>query len=336
MLVFSWRRFGTFVLLGSLAFAAMASILPDNPYQRYSSLEKTIHNRLRWIYERIHYDETPIDIAIIGPSRSEAAISAPRLHDQLLAVNRVAGVVNFSLPESGRDLHWVIGRELLSYRNPKLMVIVVTEKPGRFGHPAYKYIAPSIDVIDPAFIGNLDYLSNIAYLPYRQLMLFGALLVPQAFDFTSQFDRKKYAGTLVDSTVSFVTGNGIRVERERVVPIDVLEAGVRSYEKGLVPPLLGGGFADQEFGNERFYIRRLVTDAHKRGASVVFLFIPYYKGPRNIQERSFYEQFGPVLDAGFISNSPQYFSDYGHLNRDGAIVLSDWLAAQLADLLPSN
>ena len=57
---------------------------------------------------------------------------------------------NFSLPDKGRDLNYVIARELFRTKSPKVLVIGVIEKPSRFGHPAFKYLAPSWLVADPA------------------------------------------------------------------------------------------------------------------------------------------------------------------------------------------
>lgn len=328
-----WGR----VLLAILGIALLSAVamaaLPDTPYQRYSSLEKTIHNRLRWIYERIHYDPTPIDVTIIGPSRSGAAVSAPELEAQLAALGMPLRAVNFSLPENGRDLHRVIADELLSARKPKLLVIAVIEKPGRYGHSAYKYVAPAAEVIDPGYAGNLKYLSNLIYLPYRQMRLFAARLFPGAFDLPERFDPARYAGTGFDSTNSFTTGDGIYVERNKRVSRASLEAGVERFKRGLQPPVLGPGLAGIEFGDERLNVSRIAEAARARGVKVAFLFLPYYTGPSAIQERAFYERFGPVLDASFVASHDEWFSDAGHLNHTGAVVLTDWLAPQIAGLI---
>ncbi len=319
---------GTALLAGAAAMA-----LPDNEYQRFSSLEHTIQNRIRWIYERMHNDPKPIDVAILGPSRSGAAVSAPRLQSDLAALGLPLTTVNFSLPENGRDLHWVIEEELLSAKAPKLLVISVIEKPGRFGHPAFKYIAPARDVIDPGFFGNLDYLSNLVYLPFRQIKLFAARAAPTFFELPDRFQPARYAGSDYDSTVSFRTGDGLWVEREKRIPRAALLAGKARYEKGVRPPVLGPRYADQEFGDERVYVARMAEAARKRGIPVAFLFLPYYGGPSQVQERKFYERYGPVLDASFVSTHDEWFSDVAHLNRAGALVLTDWLAPQLADML---
>lgn len=328
----AWPRTLTAIGAVALVAAAAAAALPDDPYMRYATLDHTIQNRIRWIYERIHFDPTPIDIAIIGPSRSGAAVSSPRLEADLRASGHPWHTVNFSLPENGRDLNWVILQELLKTKHPRLIVVGVIEKPSRFGHPAYKYVAPAADVVDPAYFGNLNYLANLIYLPYRQLRLTAARLAPGLFNLPTRFDPARYAGSNDDTTVTFRAGDGTLVQREAVVPRDALLAGKARYERGVRPPLLGRGLADVEFGDDRAYVARLARLAHDHGVRIAFLFLPYYTGPDDVQERQVYERYGPVLDAHFVASHDAWFSDVAHLNHAGAIVLTDWLAPQLPAL----
>ena len=327
-----WARTLAAIAVVALLAGVAASLLPDDPYMRFATLDATIQNRVRWIYERIHFDPVPIDVAIIGPSRTGAGVSSPRLEADLRASGHPWHTVNFSLPENGRDLNWVIFQELLKTKHPKLIVVGVIEKPGRFGHPAYKYVAPAADVVDPAYFGNLNYLSNLIYLPYRQLRLAAARVVPDLFDLPTHFDPAHYAGSNDDTTVTFRAGDGTLVQREAVVPRDALLVGKKKYERGVRPPKLGSRGADIEFGDDRAYVRRIAHLAHDHGVRIAFLFLPYYAGPADVQERRFYEQYGPVLDGHFVAAHDKWFSDVAHLNHAGAIVLSDWLAPQLPAL----
>ncbi len=324
-------------LLGIIGVATLVAVavsaLPDVPYMRFATLDRTIQNRIRWIYERVHFDPAPIDVAVIGPSRSGAAVNAPRLALDLAALGKPLRTVNFSLPENGRDLNWVVLQELLATKHPRLIVIGVIEKPSRYGHPAYKYVAPTADLVDPAYVGNLNYFTNLIYLPYRQLRLFAARLVPRQFDLPLRFDPARYAGSDDDTTTTFRAGDGTVVERDRRVPRTELLAGVVRYERGVHPSKLGRRWADVEFGDERTYVARMAALAHARGVAVAFLFLPYYTGPHAIQERRFYERFGPVIDASFLSGHDEWYSDVAHLNHDGAAVLTDWLAPQVARLI---
>ena len=326
----------TTVLLAILAVAGAvagtAMLLPDDPYQRYATLDHTIQNRIRWIYERIHFDPTPIDVVVIGSSRTGAAVDSPRLEADLATRGLALHTVNFSLPESGRDLNWVLLQEVLTTKSPRLIVIGVTEKPSRFGHPAYKYVAPAADIVDPAYVGNLNYLESLIYLPYRQLRLTAARLAPDLFRLPTRFDPARYPGSNDDTTVSFTAGDGTVVDRDRIVSAADLAAGKVRYERGVHPPLLGPAWRDIEFGDDRVYLARMIRLAHEHGAKVVFLFLPYYTGPYEIQERHYYERFAPIVDASFVATHDEWFSDVAHLNHAGALMLTDWLAPQVAAL----
>ena len=316
--------------------AAAACLLPDDPYMRFASLDHTIQNRVRWVYERIHFDPAPIDVVVVGSSRTGAAVDSPRLQADLARLGAPVRTVNFSLPESGRDLNWVILQQVFTTKRPRLIVVGVTEKPGRFGHPAYKYVAPAADVVDPAYIGNLNYPANLAYLPYRQVRLAAARLAPGLFDLPAHFDPARYPGSNDDTTVSFTAGDGTHVERNRRVSAADLAAGVVRYERGVHPPVLGPEMRAVEFGDDYAYLARMVALARAHGARVVFLFLPYYTGPTEVQERRYYERFGPILDASFVRTHDEWYSDAAHLNHSGAEVLTDWLAPRLvAHLAPA-
>ena len=180
--------------------AVVAALLPDDPYQRWQLLDGTIQKNVRWIYERTNFDPTPIDVVILGPSRSAADMDSLELEADLARMGIPAHVVNFSLPEAGRDVNYAIARELFKTKNPKVLVLGVIEKPSRFGHPAFKYIAPSWLVADPGYFINLNYLSNLIYLPYRQMELFLADLWPSLMGLTKTFNPETYRGSNIDTT----------------------------------------------------------------------------------------------------------------------------------------
>jgi lysophospholipase L1-like esterase len=77
----------------------------------------------------------------------------------------------------------------------------------------------------------------------------------------------------------------------------------------------------------------MVAAAQARGIKVAFVFLPYFEGPAEVQERALYEAAGPLFDAHFVSRHDEWFADVAHLNRAGAIVLSDWLAEKLVPIL---
>jgi len=326
------QAFGkTMAVLGvALAAAVAVCLLPENPYQRWQLLDGTIHGRARWIYERTHFDPTPIDVAFVGPSRMGTGINAPRMEKELAAAGTSAHVVNFSLPEGGRNIADVIVEEMLSEKTPKLLVIGVIEKPSRFGHPAYKYIAPASLLAAPGYAGNIQYFNNLLYLPYRKMRLGVADLSPGLAGLTKAFDRARYGGSSVDTTGNLVRADGTVVDRSVPAPLPQLNQGVETLERGTVPPILSARYADVEFGDERHYVRRIVRAARANGVPVAFLFIPYYTGPSKVQEADFYNRYGALWNAGFLASHEEWYVDYAHLTTVGAEQLTDWVAPQVA------
>jgi hypothetical protein len=327
----------TMTILGiGLMVAVGLCLLPENSYQRWRLLDGTIHARTRWIFERIHFDPQPVDVVFIGPSRVGAAVDAPRLSQSLAARGLPANVVNFSLPEAGRNINLAILTELLKTKQPKLIVIGVTEKPSRFGHSAYKYLAPRSMVADPGYLANIRYLSDLAYLPYRQAKLFGGWLAPGLLGPSTTFDPSAYAGHALDTTGDIVLPDGRIKNGSKAADAKELMRGVHKLERGLTPPILPRDLADVEFGDERHYITEIASRAKARGIPVVFLFLPYHTGPATMQEEAFYRRFGPIWNAGFLSPHAELYSDYGHLTSAGADLLSDWLIKPLSGALRPN
>ena len=317
-----------------MAWAPVACLLPENPYQRWQLLDGTIHANLRWIYERTNFDPTPIDVMFVGPSRIEKGVDAPRLGRDLAARGLPAHVVNFALPEAGRNINYLIVKETLEHKTPKLIVIGVTEKPSRFGHSAFKYIAPAPMILDPGYPADANYFSDLIYLPFRQMRLFAADVLPGGLGLAKTFQPGRLSRSLDRHHRQHAPAGRDHARRASNPPRPPeLARGVRKLERGMHPPFLGKGMADIEFGDERHYIQAIADLAHAHGVKVAFLFLPYYTGPSALQEQAFYDRFGPVWNAGYVSSHADEYADYGHLTHAGAEGLTDWLAGPVFEAL---
>jgi hypothetical protein len=321
------------ILLIAIAAAALACLLPENPYQRWKLLDGTIHARARWIYERINFDPQPVDVVFVGPSRIGADVNAPRLSEALAARGLPSNVVNFGLPETGRNINDVVVRELLAKKRPKLIVIGVIEKPSRFGHSAFKYIAPRSLVAWPGYLVDLNYFSDLIYLPFRQIKLFGSWAAPGVLGPSNTFNPGTYRGHSLNTTGDVLLPDGTMKNGTRPASADELLRGVAKLERGMHPPVLSRRFADLEFGDERHYVREIAERARARGVKVAFLALPYYSGPTTVQEEPLYRTYGPVWNAGFLAPHAELYADYAHLTGDGATVLTDWLVGPVSQLL---
>lgn len=330
MIALRARRKTLAILAIACLAATMAAALPDNPYQRWQLLDGTIQRNARWIYERTTFDPTPIDVAVLGPSRAQSGVNTVELEAALRDRGLPVHVVNFALPETGRDLNYAIAREIFKTKAPKLLILGVIDKPSRFGHPAFKYVAPSWLVVDLGYVGNINYLANLIYLPYRQMQLFVADLSPSLTGLTKTFDPASYPGSNIDTTREQLLPEGKRLNRTDPAPHDVLMRGVRKYETDMRPPILPAFLRDVEFGDERHNIRQIAALAREKGTRIVFLGLPYYTDPGALQEESFYRQFGNVINASFLANHAEWYADFAHMTTNGASALTQWLVPSIA------
>ena len=316
----SWRQ----IALAVLVFAALCGgsvLLPHDPYIRYQQLSETIQFPAVWGYERIIFDPAPIDVAVIGNSRLQAAISAPQLSRELTAqTGQSVTVANLSMPQEGRNAHYAIVRNLLEHRpEVKLIVLSAIEQMPREGHPAFRSIAEADDLLTAPVLVNRDFLGDAAQLPFRQMSLFVQTQWPEAFGVSRRFRPEAYRGTAYDSTFSFRSPTGNYVDRDSLVPASELLPPARARAETITPPLLPASAADIEFSVERIYTRKIADLARAKGVRVVFLYAPIYHYPLPLKDLSFYEAIGPVLQEKFLSARPDFYSDYGHLNRRGAV-----------------
>src|SRR6516162_4984593 len=64
------RQFLLLFLAGTVVALAGMIVLPQDRYLRYQALNDHSAPQAYWIYERIHFDSTPIDVAFVGTSRT--------------------------------------------------------------------------------------------------------------------------------------------------------------------------------------------------------------------------------------------------------------------------
>jgi hypothetical protein len=328
---------GTMIILGLAVLMALGlSVLPEREYQRWQLLDGTIHARSKWIYERINFDPQPIDVVFVGPSRVGAAIDAPRLSEALAQRGLPSNVVNFSLPETGRNINYVIVEELLEKKQPKLIVIGVVEKPSRLGHPAFKFLAPRHEIVNPGYASDLNYLTDLVYIPFRQAQLFAAYVAPGVLGPSAEFRPETFRGHSVDTTGDVALPDGRILNASEPGAPEEIERGVRKLEAQSRPPILPPEYAEWEFGDERHYVREIARLAKARGVKVAFLFLPYYSGPSAIQEEALYRQYGPIWMGDFTAFQPDLYFDYAHLTSTGADLMSDWLVTPISEVLQTK
>lgn len=317
-----------------LACCIGTTMLPHARYLRYQQFDGTIMKPLAWMYERLHYDPTPVDVAIIGASRTEIGISGPQVQAILSArLGWPMHVVNLSMPEDGRDLHYALTRELLAtHPEVKLILYSLVEHASRTGHPGYRHIADTSDVLRAPMLLNPGYFENVAFQPYRGLALFVQTLAPGLFGVRRTFDPGQYLGTDHDTTLSHWSVHGNWVDRDSIRSAVDLATAAKGKLSLRNPVFLPARYRDYEYAIERHYTRAAVDLARRRGVQVGFVYLPTYAYDVPIADLPFYRARGFIMNAGVIAGDARNYSDYAHLNRHGSQRVSRWIAGWLATL----
>ena len=307
-------------------WCVVSYLLPHDRYIRFQQLTSSDLFRSRWVYERIHYDKTPIDVAILGSSRLETSVSAPILEKELSEeLGRPIHVANLAIPQEGRNLHYLVARELVENHPEARIILVSVVENADLSHPAFRYLADPADLLLAPLFVNHYYFTDAAFLPYRQLSYFIQTCFPRWFGVSRDF-RKDYAGTNFDTTYSFYLPSGKLVDRNHVMPPERLDAGYRRIMAGL-----GGGWHQPSRWHtlnnplEDEYTKRIVAVAQKHSVETIFVRLPFYKSPPGMYDEGFYRSLGPLLDAEGLTTDPQYYGDEGHFNRSGTNLVSPWL-----------
>jgi hypothetical protein len=154
-------------------------LLPHSRYVQFAGLHDSSVVKAGWIYERIHFDSTPIDVMFIGTSHTVFGINSSQVEQAYTTVTgQSLHVVNFGMQHLGRDIDYLLAREAIETLPLKLLVIEVPDDEPRSLHPAFYELATPQELITAPIVINTSYLPNLARLPLRQVSLFMRSIAP--------------------------------------------------------------------------------------------------------------------------------------------------------------
>ncbi|MDZ5459414.1 hypothetical protein [Azohydromonas lata] len=325
-----WFMGATLVVLLALA------LLPHDGYVRYQlvSRESVHYLRLKWIYERIHFDDTPIDVAFIGTSHTQSGIDDARVEAGLRELGVAQRVVNFAVPHLGRDMEFVVARELLAHRRVRTLVVELQEAEARAPHPGFQRLGLPLDFVQAPLLLNTGLFENLVRLPLRQAKYALASAMPGAFGVQPGFDPATYEGPHWNDTY---VGHGFTEPRTRRMGWEFHQAelmrlrretdGKEALARRLDALPLE---ANLLFRYNEIYLRRIAELARAKGTQVVFLYLPAPDARRLPRVARWTQAYGPLLDARELLRSSTLWQNADHVNVYGAHAVSDWMAAQLA------
>jgi hypothetical protein len=313
----------------------LVSLLPHDPYIRFQQLsrESVPYLRIKWIYERIHFDRTPIDIAFIGTSHTQSGVNSQLVEKSLAAFGDKRHVVNLAVPHLGRDMHYLVARELLENRNVQTLVVEVQYMEARAPHPGFQRLATVGDILTQPLFVNVGVVDNLARLPMRQLELFAKTMRPGWFGLQAEFANDAYEGPHYDDTY---LSHGTDKPRTSVNQRAHFKEELGWIQQDIVQKQALARRTDFAILSENplyrvnnIYLQMLLEMAERRSVKLVFMYLPHLDAPIAPERSAWFARRGEVLVPGDVIGNAGFWQNADHLNFYGANALSAWLATEL-------
>lgn len=284
-------------------------LFPIEKERMYASLELDCTNRGVWMYDRLYNNQLPIDLAFIGSSHTINAITEKRI--QQSANCGALNIVNLGYCRMGRNMSYVLLKEILENKSVKSLVLEVREDEDRYSHPVFPFLADSRDVLGASLLFNKDFLvDNWDHFAYRcqliQETVFGHL-IPKVKE-SSDFGFMANVDTLPIK-------EALAVKEERISVIQ--EQGELARRFYIHYP--------------RSYLQQISELCRQHQIQLYFLYLPGY-GSEVVQpiETGVYSTLGTLLlPPAELLNDRDNWHDPNHFNIGGAGRLSDWLGSRL-------
>jgi hypothetical protein len=307
------------LLFSILSLVISSIIIVLIPYDRkygYYSLSGD-YRKGSWIYARIFNDPDNIDIAFIGTSHTLNAVVDSLIQNQLTeSFRKPVKVANLALPHEGRNLQYTFIKDLLSNKNPNLIVLEVCERESIYSHFAFPYIAEGKDILFPRSIFNFNLIRDWS----------------NALKIRLGYLKDKYllninSGNLI-LTDSNKFGFGINPESITIEELKarkaIFENQLKFYENPLLSKIL--------FRFNRTYLKSISEITYGR-TKIVFLYISNYDTGKKIPfDYEFYLNFGDVwIPPDSIISNPENWANYTHFNFNGAKKFSYWISGKIVE-----
>jgi hypothetical protein len=268
------------------------------------------------MYNRIFVHDEKIDIAFSGASQTSCAIMDEMIELQLKNSGSTLKVANLGYCRRGRDLQYVMLKDLFKHKKPKLLMIEVAEDEPKKSHPVFPYLAESKDLWGSFVFFNQRYFTNIRkgiVLRFEQL----------------KFHVFQKENIEVEKSERFGY-----IPSDQIVKQEDIRKNEENWKKRLSttkPEIL----RNAEINYSKHYLEEIVKLAAENNCKVALIYLPESGSKLKVpQLADYYQNLGPlILLPDSILQEQNYWKDATHFNDSGALKVSEFITAQLVALM---
>ncbi|MCF8332185.1 MAG: hypothetical protein K9H84_07010 [Bacteroidales bacterium] len=301
------KKLYSHIILFLIPVIAFLILIQPNKRLRYTGLKDDCFNHGIWVHDRIFENPDPFDIAVLGSSHTINAVN-----DEIMdSLTNDKSVVNFGYCRLGRNLTYVLLKDILAEKSPETIIVEVREDEDRYSHPVFPLVANTTDVLLPVALFNRDIFADMwTHFSYKTELfrdnLFNAMEVQDVrledYGFASHPDTAK---------ISYLDS----IKKKRSIYKEPLARWERDFHMKY----------------PKAYLKKVRQLCEKNNQKLFFLYLPSYGRPFNRPKNSnFYSNQGRLLiPPDSILENKDYWYDKSHMNKAGANALSRWLAHEI-------
>lgn len=300
----------TFFFVPILAGIVILFLIPVDKNFRYHFVKGECANKASWIYNRIFKQKENIDIAFTGASQTSCAIIDEFLENELTKLTgNPVNVANFGYCRRGRDIQYVMLKDMFQQKKPKILVIEVAEDEPKKSHPVFPYLADSNDLWSSFVFFNQRYFLNV----WKGVVV--------------RFEYLKYWLFQDESLIRNQNSNGYGyLPSVQIAEPEILKQNEIDWLNRL-SKTKSDFVRNIELNYSKYYVEKIVKLARKNNCKVLFLYLP--ESGSNIKTpllTDYYETYGKlIILPDSIVTKPSNWKDATHFNDSGAMEVSKFL-----------
>ena len=310
------KKFLLQIWLFSVPVVASAILLfcinPDKQFS-YRFVEGECSNKAGWIYDRVFLSHKGLDVVFIGASQTACAVKDELIERRLVKLTGDSlGVASLGYCRGGRDIQYVMLKDVFRHNTPRLVVVEVTEDEPKKSHPVFPYLAETEDLIGSAVFFNQRYIVS----------LWKGLVIRYEYLRANLFGTCRYSGD--------PAANYGYIPNSATAGQDLLQQNRLSWERRLhksKPAFL----RTAELHYSQYYLEKIVKMAGKYNSRVMFLYMR--ESGSRLQEPMLLDYYRNLAEIIILPDSvfanPVNWADATHLNDSGATLASEQIARQL-------